>query len=292
MSPLTLKMKILFPFISLLVLSATSLSAQQMSIAQLQTLPELGAAQGVSTIGDQLFIYGDREVGMMRGYTLQDSLLYTGVEYQFTLEGKDLINHPTGIAYAKGSPTFIGNSIRLNREGTKWKAVIYAIDWEGFLKTKNLDGNLVAIIEDDACIQGTRPEYVSYQGKMIVATADYGPSRNEVRLYDPEKLQKAKKTSESGVLLGKFTCSPWVQTLHWIPEEGTLVLVQNQIEGRGWRLTFLDLEASMKAGKEVVLKQIDFDKKDELEGFCLLNPSLGIAVSSSKTQNAALIKIP
>ncbi|WP_057938206.1 hypothetical protein [Algoriphagus resistens] len=285
-------MKFFSAFICLLILSSTSLNAQEMSIDQLQTLPELGAAQGVSTIGDQIFIYGDREVGMMRRYTLKDSLLYSGEEYQFTLEGKDLINHPTGIAYTKGLPTFIGNSIRLNREGTEWKAVIYAIDWEGFLKTKTLDGNLMAVIEDDACIQGTRPEYVSYQGRMIVATADYGPSRNEVRLYDPEKLQKAKKTSEPGVLLGKFTCSPWVQNLHWIPGEGALVLVQNQIEGRLWRLTFLDLEASMKAGKEVVLKQIDFDNKDELEGFCLLNPSLGIAVSSSKTQNAALIKIP
>ncbi len=263
-----------------------------MSIVQLQTVPEVGAAQGVSKIADQVYIYGDREVGMMRSYTLQDSLIYTGEEYQFTVDGKDVINHPTGIAYAKGSPTFIGNSIRLNPEGTLWKAVIYAVNWEGFLASKTLDGNLLATIEDDACIQGTRPEYVSYKGKKMVATSDYGPVRNEVRLYDPEKLLYAKKTSDLGVLVGKFTCSPWVQNLHWIADEGVLVLIQNQIEGRLWRLTFLDMEASLSSGKEVVLKQIDFDKKDELEGFCLLNPSLGLALSSSRTQNAAIINIP
>lgn len=263
-----------------------------MSIVQLQTVPEVGAAQGVVSIAGHVYIYGDREVGMMRRYSLQDSLLYTGEEYLFTVDGKDVINHPTGIAHAKGSPTFIGNSIRMNPEGTLWKAVIYAIDWKGFLASKTLDENLLATIEDDACIQGTRPEYVSYKGKMMVATSDYGPARNEVRLYDPEKLLKAQKTSDPGVLAGKFTCSPWVQNLHWIADEGVLVLIQNQIEGRLWRLTFLDLEASLKSGKEVILQQIDFDRKDELEGFCLLNPTLGLAVSSSKTQNAALINIP
>jgi len=30
------------------------------------------------------------------------------------------------------------------------------------LTTGKLDNNLINIIEDDACIQGTRPEYVEY----------------------------------------------------------------------------------------------------------------------------------
>ncbi|MBN7813122.1 hypothetical protein J0A68_19360 [Algoriphagus sp. H41] len=266
--------------------------AQEMSIAKLQTLSETGAAQGVSFIDGAIYVYGDREIGMMRRYSLTDSLQYSGEEYRFTIEGEDVINHPTGIARRAGLPTFIGNSVRLNPEGTRWKAVIYSLDWEGFLEKKTLDGNLLATIDDDACIQGTRPEYVQYQGQWLVATSDYGPSRNEVRLYDPSKLAKSKKTSEEGVLVGKFSCSPWVQNLHWISEKGILVLVQNQIEGRLWRLTLLDMDASVKAGKEVVIRQIDFDRKDELEGFCLLDSALGVAVSSSRTQNAALISIP
>jgi len=97
----TLSMKIFLVFTFLGIIAANGLTAQDMPIAELYTLPDLGAAQGVSKIGDQLYIYGDREVGMMRRYSLLDSLVYSGDEYQFTLEGKDLINHPTGIAYAE-----------------------------------------------------------------------------------------------------------------------------------------------------------------------------------------------
>lgn len=265
---------------------------QSAQIKRMQTLDSLGAAQGISSILGDYYVYGDREVGMMRRYHFQDSLHYTGDEYLFTVEGKDFINHPTGIAWDGQGPAFIGNSTRLNEAGTLWKAEILVVDLTGFLKTKTLDGNLISSIEDDACIQGTRPEYVQYQGQQFVATADYGPKNNEVRLYDPKKLISAKKTSENGVLVGKFSCSPWVQNLHWIPEEGVLVLIQNQIEGRLWRLTFLDLEASMASGKEVILRQIDLDPKDELEGFCLLpNKEYGIGVSSSRKNNVALINL-
>ena len=81
-----------------------------------------------------------------------------------------------------------------------------------------------------------------------MATADYGNKANEVRLYDPARLAKAKKTSEPGVVVKKFTCSPWVQNLHWIPSKGVLVLIQNQIEGRRWRFTFVDLKKIYRSG--------------------------------------------
>lgn len=265
---------------------------QELSLERTQTLDSLGAAQGVASIGGALYVYGDREVGVMRKYTVEDTIQHLGLEYKFTLDGKNLINHPTGIAWNGEGPTFIGNTIRLNEEGTKWKAVIHAVDWEGFMHSKTLDGNVLATIEDDACVQGTRPEYVRYQGKWMVATADYGPQGNEVRLYDPANLLKAGKTSEAGVLTGKFTCSPWVQNLHWIQDKGILILIQNQIEGRRWRLTFVDFEASMKAGKEVVIQQVDLDRGDELEGFALYgNKQKGIAISSSRRDNAAIVNI-
>jgi hypothetical protein len=139
-------------------------------------------------------------------------------------------------------------------------------------------------------VQGTRPEYVRYGGKWYVATADYGPVRNEVRLYDPERLARAKKTSEPGVLVKKFGCTPWVQNLHWIPEKNILVLIQNQIEGRRWRFTFLDLKKSVEMGQQQVIRTVDIDRADELEGFTLLdNPATGIAVSSSRRDNVAVM---
>ncbi|MET3978406.1 hypothetical protein ABIB62_000974 [Mucilaginibacter sp. UYP25] len=258
------------------------------------TIDSLGACQGVSYQKGRIFLYGDREVGIIREYKMvHDSLTYQRKEVKLTQSGQDVINHPTGIAYNGSSPVFIGNSIRLNTEGTKWRAVIYCVDWSGLLKTGTLDGNLINTIEDDACIQGTRPEYVKYNKKWYVATADYGDHGNEVRLLDPEKLKNASKTSNAGVVYKKFTCSPWVQNLHWIADKGVLVLVQNKIEGRQWRFTYIDLKKSIEAGKQVIISQADnIDRGDELEGFAFTgNKGIGVAVTSSRKNNVNFVSI-
>lgn len=264
-----------------------------LSLVSSHTVDSLGACQGASYLGGKVYLYGDREVGMVREFSQKgDSLHYTGKEIQLTVGGKDVINHPTGIARHGKLPVFIGNSIRLNAEGTLWRAVIYEVDWAGLLKTGTLDGNLIRTIEDDACIQGTRPEYVQYNGKWLVATADYGDKRNEVRLYDPAVLQKVDKTSTPGVLVKKFTCGPWVQNLHWVPEKGVLVLIQNQIEGRRWRFTFVDLKKSLQKGEQVVLNSVDIDKADELEGFTFTGgSSKGVAVTSSRKSNVHQVRV-
>lgn len=256
-------------------------------------IDSLGACQGISNQQGRYFLYGDREVGVIREYRLgDDSLQYTGREMRLTLNDTDVINHPTGLAFRKDYPVFIGNSIRLNKEGTQWRAVIYHIDWPGLQRTGTLDNNLLNTIEDDACIQGTRPEYVRYKNKWLVATADYGNKNNEVRLYDPALLKTAKKTSEPGIVVKKFNCSPWVQNLHWIDDQGWLVLIQNQVEGRKWRFTYIDLEKSVETGKAVVIKVFDTDDPDELEGFTIAtDPNLGIAVSSSRRQNVAHLRL-
>ncbi|MFY0253585.1 hypothetical protein ACDQ55_06475 [Chitinophaga sp. 30R24] len=257
------------------------------------TLDSLGACQGISNQQGKYFLYGDREVGVMREYKLgTNTLIDQHKEYQFTENGINIIKHPTGIAYHKGLPTFIGNSVRLNEAGTAWKALIYSINWEGFLKTHTLDGNLINTIHDDACIQGVRPEYVQYKGKWYVATADYGNKANEVRLYDPAVLQTASKTSDKGVLFKKFKCGPWVQNLLWVNTKGILILIQNQVEGRKWRLTYLDLNQSIENGEEKIIKVIDLDKQDELEGFTITDNQLqGIAVSSSKKDNISFLNL-
>jgi hypothetical protein len=264
-----------------------------MQISRAMSIDSLGACQGISWQKGRLFLYGDREVGVIREYKLeQDSLLPIGKECRLTLNDTDVINHPTGIAVHEKMPVFIGNSIRLNKEGTLWRAVIYCVNWEGLLKTGTLDANLLNTIEDDACVQGTRPEYVQYKSKWYVATADYGGKANEVRLYDPALLQKAGKTSEKGIVVKKFTCSPWVQNLHWIPGKNILVLIQNKIEGRQWRFTFLDMAKSLETGTEQVIKVVDIDDRgDELEGFTFLdNIGKGIAVSSSRRNNVNVMK--
>ncbi|QQL49932.1 hypothetical protein [Mucilaginibacter ginkgonis] len=275
-------------FIAALALTSFIDNKPDITLTKAVTVDSLGACQGISYQHGRVFLYGDREVGMIREFKLEhDSLVYQHKEYKLTQKGEDVINHPTGIAYNGNGPTFIGNSIRLNAEGTKWRAVIYCVDWNALLKTGTLDASLLNTIEDDACIQGTRPEYVKYKNKWYVATADYGNHGNEVRLYDPEKLQHCKRTSEPGVLFKKFTCTPWVQNLNWVADKGTLVLIQNQVEGRKWRFTYLDLAKSVESGKAVVLNQVDhIDRGDELEGFAFLgNGTEGIAVTSSRKAN-------
>ena len=265
----------------------------RLSITRTFTVDSLGACQGASYQDGYAYLYGDREVGVMRQYRVNDQQLeYTGLELQLTQDEKNVINHPTGIARHSGQSTFVGNTIRLNPEGTDWKAVIYCIDWEGLLRNHTLDGNILNTIEDDACIQGTRPEYVRVGQQWLVATADYGDRQNEVRLYDPEKLKTAQRTSDPGVLYRKFSCGPWVQNLYWMDDKGILVLVQNQNEGKQWRLTFVDLEQSLRQGKAVVLKKIDIARDDELEGFTLVGtPQQGIAVTAHRENNVSFITV-
>jgi hypothetical protein len=287
-----MKRNLLFFIVIVLTLSAFVKASINVKLDHSITVDSLGACQGISYQKGRIFLYGDREVGMIREFKMvNDSLVYQHKEVKLTQNGQDVINHPTGIAYNGTSPTFIGNSIRLNKEGTKWRAVIYCVDWNGLLNSGSLDGNLINTIEDDACIQGARPEYVKYNNKWYVATADYGDHGNEVRLYDPEKLKSASKTSEKGVLYKKFTCTPWVQNLHWIADKGLLVLVQNKIEGRQWRFTYIDLKKSIEIGKQVVISQADeINRPDELEGLAFTgSPDQGIAVTSSRKNNVNFI---
>lgn len=266
----------------------------QMHIREAKTIDSLGACQGISFQHGKALLYGDREVGMIRQFSFDhDTLVYDHKECRLTIDGKDVINHPTGVACHNNLPVFVGNSIRLNNEGTAWKAVIYCINWDGLWKTGTLDGNLRKTIDDDACIQGTRPEYVQYKNKWYVATADYGNHGNEVRLYDPERLAHCNKTSEPGVLYKKFTCTPWVQNLYWMADKGIVVLIQNQTEGSKWRFTYVDLAKSIEVGTQQVIKVVDVDgRADELEGFAFTgSDSKGIAVTSSRKSNVNYMDI-
>ncbi len=265
-----------------------------MDILKGSTIDSLGACQGVSIQHGRAFLYGDREVGMIRQFSFdKDTLVYDHKECKLTVDGKNVINHPTGVAYHDDLPMFMGNSVKPPIGETAWKALIYCINWKGLWETGTLDGNLLKTIEDDACIQGTRPEYVKYQNKWYVATADYGNHGNEVRLYDPERLSHCSKTSEPGVLYKKFNCTPWVQNLFWLDDKGIIVLIQNQIEGRKWRFTYVDLEKSIQTGQQQVIKEVDiYTRADELEGFAFTDQrDKGIAVTSSRKNNVNYLNI-
>ena len=239
----------------------------------------VGAGQGVEWRDGLFYFYGDRGIGVMREYRVTDNALeYTGKELQFTVQGADTASHPTGLTWHRDFGTFLGDTV-------SGKGTIFKIDWESLLEDGNLDNAVINKALDDLAVNGTRPEFVTVDGRAMIATADYGEVENAIRLYDPEALASAEKTSDPGVLIKSIPCTPWVQTIHWMEDRGLLVLVQNQIEGLLWRLTLVDLEASFESGKSEIVQVLDFDPRDELEGFHFVSPELGIFVSSSREDN-------
>lgn len=177
-----------------------------------------------------------------------------------------------------GVGTLLGNTVA--EQGT-----IFMIDWARALASGTLDGAIQATVADDLAVNGTRPEFVRVGERWLIATADYGAVANEIRIYDPQRLKTATRTSEPGVLVYRFRSSPFVQTLHWLDSPGLLVLVQNQRTGQGWRLTVVDLARSIAAGQQVVTQTIDLSPQDELEGFHLVAPGRGLFLTSSSLHN-------
>jgi hypothetical protein len=244
------------------------------------TVGGIGAGQGVEVRDGKVYLYGDATTGIIREYdvTGNDALGSTGRQVLLTVDGRDVVPHPTGFTTMSGVGTLLGNTVA--EQGT-----IFMIDWARALASGTLDGAIQATVADDLAVNGTRPEFVRVGERWLVATADYGAVANEIRIYDPQRLETATRTSEPGVLVYRFRSSPFVQTLHWLDSPGLLVLVQNQRTGQGWRLTVVDLARSIAAGQQVVTQTIDLSPQDELEGFHLVAPGRGLFLTSSSLHN-------
>ncbi len=278
---------LVFAMLSLIVTAQISQSHTQVraTLEELQTVEAVGAAQGLELRDGKLYIIGDAEVGVLREYTIENNraLKFTGRAARLTVGGQDKLAHPTGLTFHPQFGTWLGNTV--NRKGN-----IVLLNWEKLLQQGTLDGAIKHEVADDAAVNGTRPEFVQLGSKWFLASSDYGDQGNQIRLYDPQRLAKAQKTSEPGVLVHKFSCGAWVQSLHWIAEKGWLVLVQNQIEGLKWRLTFVDLKKSVANGKAEVVHAIDFAPQDELEGFHMISKKRGMLISSSRARNVAFVE--
>jgi hypothetical protein len=250
-----------------------------------RTLPGLGAAQGVSFHGGKVYLYGDvwdarPRVGVIREYTADYEP--TGRVVWLRKGGKPLLRHPTGLTWHPKWGTFLGDTV--NR-----KAVIYRLDWQKAWQDGHLDRAVLDVLDDDAAVNGCRPEFVTVGGREYLATADYGDVRPELRLYDAEKLLKAKRSSAPGVVAHRVLCGPFNQNLHWDAERGQLTCVQNVIAGRGWRLDVLDLAKAAADGRAsgpgVRVRTLTFPPRDELEGYRPLGERRGLFVTSGRRDN-------
>jgi hypothetical protein len=250
-----------------------------------RTIEGLGAVQGVSFRDGKIYLYGDvwnvkPRVGVIREFTVDYQS--TGRVVWLRRGGKPLLIHPTGLTWHKRWGTFLGDTV--NR-----KAVIYRLDWKRAWEEGNLDHAVLDIIDDDAAVNGCRPEFVRLHGQPYLATADYGDVHPEVRLYDPEKLLENKRSSAPGVVAYRVLAGPFNQNLHWDGSKGQLTCVQNVIAGRGWRLDVLDLAKAVADGRawgpEVRLRTLTFAPHDELEGYRPLGEAGGLFVTSSRKNN-------
>ncbi|MGP0069362.1 MAG: hypothetical protein ACLQGP_37895 [Isosphaeraceae bacterium] len=248
----------------------------------------LGAAQGVAVHDGKVYVYGDDynatpRVGVIREY--DENLSPTGREVRLSRGGKPLIIHPTGLTWDARFGTFLGDTVLK-------KAVIYRLDWERAWADRTLDNALLAAIDDDAAINGCRPIFVNLGGRTLIATADYGDVHPELRLYDPEAMLKAGRTSAPGVIVHQVLCGPFNQNLSWDASTRQMTCVQNVIEGRGWRLDVIDLDRAVADGRAsgpgVRLRSFTFTPHDELEGYCPLDRERSLIVTSSRRDNITL----
>jgi hypothetical protein len=255
---------------------------------------ELGAIQGVVVRDGKVYAYGDvvqvkPRVGVIREYN--ERLEATGRVVWLRRGGKPLIIHPTGLTWDDRWGTFLGDTIK-TADPARSRAVIYRLDWQKAWSKGDLDDAVLNVIEDDAATNGCRPEFVKVDGRTLLATADYGNIRPEIRLYDPEALLTAGRSGAPGIVVHRVDCGPFNQNLHWAAESGHLFCVQNVIEGRGWRLDEIDLAQAVAAGSvdnpRARVRMLTFKPHDELEGYWHLAGQRGLFAVARRHDNLFL----
>lgn len=231
------------------------------------SFPLNGSGQGLQVIGDKTYLYADTETGSV--YEFDENLSSTGWVGRLTVNGEDLIGHPTGIAYKPGYPTFIGAG-----------GMIYQIDWDLFVEDGTLDRALVKTIVDDQARSGTRPEYVLAHGQWLVATSDYDSDLgSELRLMDPDLLSAASQTGESGVIVDRFPVSDFVQDIAWSEALAGLILVQNIETWHGWKFSLVNTDT--QEASTVCFPGVT----SELEGFATLSNGREVFLTGSSFNN-------
>ena len=249
---------------------------------------KLGACQGIAVRDGRIYAYGDvysvtPRVGVIREYDM--NMRPTGREVWLRQHDRPLLIHPTGLTWDDHWGTLLGDTVNK-------KATIYRLDWQRAWSDGDLDSAVHDVIADDAAINGCRPTFVTIKERRLIATADYGDVRPEIRLYDPELLFHARTSGAPGVVVYRVPCGPFNQNLYWDARTSQLVCVQNVIEGRGWRLNFIDLAKAvdhMRAdGPGVRVKLLTFSPHDELEGFWPLDGQRSLFVTSRREGNVII----
>jgi len=261
--------------------------------ARQHTVTAVGACQGVCAHDGRLYLFGDltrSDGNPVPGAIAEFSLDLTPTGRAIRLAGGAglLITHPTGLSFDRHLGVVLGNTVH----GT---GTIYQIDWPRALEDGDLRRAVRAVVDDDAAVNGCRPEFVDLGGRRYLATADYGKDAAEVRFYDVCEMVERGRTSVVGVVRKRVPCGPYNQSLHWDASTGRLYIVQNVVAGLGWRLEILDLDrvASDDAVEAAAgrLDTLTFPPHTELEGFSTLEGDASVFVTSHRRDNVVVGRI-
>ena len=294
------------PLLAWLVLSASALAQQPppdaawtanaaLDVERSTTDLGLGAVQGVVVRDGKIYAYGDvfnaePRVGVIREYNME--LQATGRVVWLRRGGKPLIIHPTGLTWNDRWGTFLGDTVKSPADPARSRAIIYRLDWERAWKDGDLENAVLAVIADDAAVNGCRPEFVTVGGQTLLATADYGDVRPEIRLYDPDSLLAAARSSAPGVVKYRVLCGPFNQNLSWNAKSRQLTCVQNVIAGRGWQLDVLNLNRAVADGRDegpgVRVQRLTFSSHDELEGYWPLDGKRALFAIARRRDNLVM----
>jgi hypothetical protein len=270
---------------------ATWVADAALDVEQSITDPGLGAVQGVVVRDGKVYAFGDvfqaqPRLGVIREYSKE--LKPTGRVVWLRRGDKPLIIHPTGLTWHDRWGTFLGDTVK-SADPTRSRGVIYRLDWDRAWKDGDLDAAIREVIDDDAAINGCRPEFVTIEGRPLLATADYGDIRPEIRLYDPAALLAAGRSSAPNVLVHRILCGPFNQSLHWDGTSGHLTCIQNVVAGRGWRLDVLDLARAVADGRAdgpgVRARRLTFPSHDEFERYWPLSDRRGLFAVARRRDN-------
>ena len=245
-----------------------------------QYVSGVGSGQGLDVRDGLVWIIGDSATGVAREFAVEPGgkLAATGSAITLTVNGTDRVPHPTGLTHQPAAGTFLGNTVAERGE-------ILLVDWAAATAAGSLDGAIINAVSDGAAYNGSRPELVWVDSRWLVATADYGDGPNELRLYDPDFLLNATDTTDPNVLVMRFPAPPFVQSLHYWAQRDVLILVQNRKSGDEWKLTFVDLSASVLTGELVVQDVLEPGAPGELEGLHFTDDEHVLMITSSRANN-------
>ena len=250
----------------------------------------LGAAQGASVIDGMLYIYGDLEnsqphTGIIKEFDL--SARPTGRKIMLTRFGQPMSAHPSGLSKHPTYGVALGDTVN-------GRATIFVLDWKQALQDGNLDRAIRKQINDDAAIRGTRPVFINFGGRDLVATADYGDVNTHIRLYDTGALMQSDRTTAPGVMVANIISSPFNQNLFWDTQRQQLIAVQNVTPGRGWRLEHINLASALAANNATTPGTVTevniYPPHDELEEWTMLPNGEEMFITSSLSNNITIGK--